>query len=139
MCLLTFTMRAAGLSVYCFTLSPSLNKVDTCIHQSKKCAKLTQALGLSWKTRWQLMLTISFWQSIAKLIWIPENLVYENHVTDYSNRTEWAIDKPWPCQFNSRMHKYFSLVYAPVLHLKCFKTKLTPMFNMEKHSRYCRF
>ena len=35
-------MRAAGLSVYCFAL-PSLNKVDRYIHESKKCAKLTQA------------------------------------------------------------------------------------------------
>ena len=35
-------MRAADLSVYRFAL-PSLNKVDTYIHQSKKCAKLMQA------------------------------------------------------------------------------------------------
>ena len=37
-------MRAAGLSVYCFALLPSFNKVDTYIHQSKKCAKLTQVV-----------------------------------------------------------------------------------------------
>ena len=35
-------MRAAGLSVYGFAL-PSSNKVDTYIHESKKCAKLPQA------------------------------------------------------------------------------------------------
>ena len=39
---LLFIMRVVGLSVYCFALS-SLNKVDTYIHQSKKCANLTQA------------------------------------------------------------------------------------------------
>ena len=41
---------------------------------------------------------------------------------------------PWPCQFNRRMHKYFSLVNALVPYLKCFKTKLTSMFNIEKYS-----
>ena len=41
---------------------------------------------------------------------------------------------PWPCQFNRRMHKYFSLVNALVPYLKCFKTELTSMFNIEKYS-----
>ena len=131
-------MRAAGFVSLLFCVN-ALFKLSWYIHTSVQNMCKINASRLSWETRWQLTLTMNFWQSITKLIWIPENVVYKNHITDYSNRTEWAIDKPWPCQFNSRMHKYFSLVYAPVLHLQCFKTKLTPMFNMEKHSRYCRF
>ena len=82
-------MRATGFSVYCFALA-SLNKSDTYVHQAKTMWKIN-ASRLPWETRWQLMLTINFWQSITKLIWIQDNLVYENQITDYSNRTEGAI------------------------------------------------
>ena len=56
---------------------------------------------MAMETRWQLMLTINFWQSITKLIWLPENLVYENHIQRILHgRTEIQ-------NFSSSVEKYF--------------------------------
>ena len=110
-------MRATGFSVYCFALA-SLNKGDTYVHQAKTMWKIN-ASRLPWETRWQLMLTINFWQSITKLIWIQDNLVYENQITDYSNRTEGAIGiHLFQLRLLQRrmMHDAWSMFHSPAVH-----------------------
>ena len=85
-------MRAAGLSVY-YSL-PSLNKVDTYIHQSKKCAKLMQA-GCHGKQGDNYIIIVNN-QLLAIDYYTDMNSrelgLRKSYNIDYSNRTEWAID-----------------------------------------------